>query len=1136
MPSRKLDQSLASVLDKAYPQAIEIRNTIQSFIDDKILIRSRPSLTTKKVLDYHEHPRADQKITLSEICAFIEAWSDFLFKQKLIEEPIWEHEDSEFLFGLNNEKRILKYEDLKGLFQRALHLVQTIIDLNAEEEVVLEKEEKREEVAAVEKEERPTGMPVLPIGGREEEKKKAEEREGVPHEEIDDIKRMSASMRREQLRIQEAVLYAIANQAGIPIDIIRKQLSAQVSQITLAALYRLPPEDLEGSLLDVTKKMRIYRDILRNTEVIALTQRMILDYQKQAKGPEKDQVKEKTDKIRPQDILEEIERRETDVIQNKEYQKSVADLLTLYHMPTGRLEQTLREMLRSAGIPESDVVQIIARTRAYALSRKRLDASIPGSIQQFLLPIIGERGIQKLTEAFGDADSLAEIFEVFVEKVQIDWNIRTRQTAILFSSTDIPPELVTQVSSLIRAYGERSVGYAFMLSSRQISEKKKEVEDLIREEPNETKRQTFREELDALLRAEVLRAQLLQDTIAQTTNPFVRTSINEGLGVGLATKTETLITEQVEPTEDVVFILQSHDLPETWRISWEEVSEVPYAAQPVRQGPSTSTFTWDSLKYRLAMIRAQQIGGVAAGSEELHKVVETSKKLQRLATLMQRARILRVILTVLSAILPHILLFIIALSGALALSSLFQGTAQAAPAAADAVKSAYSRTTSGISNTLRSAKLQKPSFLGTGTGVHTELAPSTPFSLGTFFTNLFGASTATIAGTTAVAGLGVFTVVVSMSQTSSFLADTKGTIPLESEYIAVTKSATSTVPFDNPTTNHLPNEAAEQSVPISYSITIQPEEGATLTQVRFTDTTKDTARGPNYNDLVRPPVYDVVVYQGPQIPYANTAPPIQNGVEYPGGTSDITIGPEDTYTITYTVNLRPEFRDSLLVNTIRVRATVQIPGEDGEVTTRDEETGTSLTIRIGNPPILPVVQYAKTLAQAIYDNDPADKQSVTGVDFNSGLTEGLIQDGFENVVGILRASAQNFTYLQCVGFVQAVEQGTGSYLQGVGKAASYATVPVPGYTFYPNGSGSPPIPGDLAVFTGGGSSAGHIGLISEVNAVSDPSAPFFFRLIDANWNLKGIVRGSNEIPESPLYASNTSIAGILNFAGYLRRD
>ncbi len=97
-----------------------------------------------------------------------------------------------------------------------------------------------------------------------------------------------------------------------------------------------------------------------------------------------------------------------------------------------------------------------------------------------------------------------------------------------------------------------------------------------------------------------------------------------------------------------------------------------------------------------------------------------------------------------------------------------------------------------------------------------------------------------------------------------------------------------------------------------------------------------------------------------------------------------------------------------------------------------------------------------------------------------------------------RRSATAFTYLQCVGFVQGVELGTGSSLSGR-NAKDYCSGSVPsGYARFTNAGALRP--GDAVVYTGG--TWGHIATVIEVGS---NKAGSWFRLAEANWGRSGSI-------------------------------
>ncbi len=1142
MPSDTLYSDLKPVFNDSLIQALEIRDTIQHFLDDKNLVKNRSSLTTQRILDYSKHKPVGKKIELPEIIGLLRSWSLLLFKYKVTNDILWEEEDSDYYFGLNDEKRILRYGDLVALLKKALEISQTIIDIvysKPEEEVRTTQE-------PVHNDEPPAGgaaeiapLSIPKVSKKDEEEKSSPKIESDTQEKIDNLKAISSSIRREQLRIQQSVLLAISSETGIPIGDVQKMLSSDVSRLASASIYDLSTQELGDSLLNVTKKMQIYRDILRNPILIAKTQELIKQHGTKA------------NQTTPQSVLTSIEKEEEVLVKTQEYKEQVEVLKAStpqgipLSLPTKQYEQLISEILSKSGIPESDVAQVLSRVKAYSIARKNIDPSNWDGVESLLLPILGESGYNKAVLVFGNAEELGEVFQLLITKRQKDWRDKVSQVAILHSSTDIPVELTDEISQLIYEYGEEAVGYAFYFSKNQITDKHQYYKDLLSRE----KGSIYEKEIQALQKAAELQSLLVSQAQENTNNTYARKVFNQYLHANLSTDQSFVDLQQQAYTDDSIFYIPNGDVGAYELLDWESISDTPFAEQETITVETPPEVFWDHLQYNLASSTQARTQNLSAKHSQLRTALSVATKAKKVADAANKAKVIATIvkatITFILPMLPYILLGLGALTLALSIIGALKSLApKTTTVASTHAKDAFSNISTKASQSVKSigSGAKKALF---SRPINTNVAPSTPITLSNIFSQLSTITTPVVAGTTAVGSILGATIIYSNIQSSSFLMNMNGGVETESQYIEVIKSASSPeIDFDNKATKHLPNKAAEDSVPILYKITIKPQKGATLKSVSFTDTTKVVSKGPNYNDTVNPPVYDIITRTGDQVPFIDAEPEIVNGEMFPSGESSITITPDQEYVIAYTIKLNPSYVDSLLTNTFRMKATVELSGKDG-TTTQEEETGTSLTIRIGNPPELPGVQYAKSLAQAIYDNDP-DKTPDTSLadvklaDFDNGLTQGLINDGFENVVGTLRRSASYsalYPYLQCVGFVRAIQEGIGYTLPGVEEAQLYASVEVPGYTFHPiedyPSNDSAPVPGDLAIMTGG--SAGHIGFISEVSSPEDTSSPYFFRIIDANWNFKGMVRGSNEIPESRLYASNAAIDG-LRYAGFLRKD
>lgn len=1169
MASRRIPTSeyasIQAVIRTDLPEATYIRGIIQEFIDDPLLVTSGKSVVSRKVYDYAKNPSTPKEIEypLKRIQDYLFKWSEFLFKEHLIDSPIWLQEDTEYNFGLNDEKPILKFSDLMRLFQKALVTSQTMIGLSnrknvsSEDQVAEATIEDSDYDKNVSLNIRVPSLGSTGGGGKKskdtsprKQETKSSEQPSIS-EKAQRLVSMSSSIRRERLRIQESVISAIAAETGIDREFVHSMLSEDISKVTGVIFNSLDPNDLQDTMLNVTKKMNIYRDILRNTEIISRTQVLINEFQKKQPVLKRKEATEKIASKKPEDVLVAIQKEEENVTADASYQNAVKNMSSSFSMDIDQFEQVLKDTLRNNGngLSEIEILNIVARTKAYALSRKNINTVGSSDIENFLLPILGESGFQKVYTLVGGEENIAEIIEVLIEKTQIDWKNRTQRSAILFSDPNLPQELTSEILFLHKTYGERVVGYSLLLSPRDLSTKRKYIETLMDQETDGQKLSIFQQELRALAEAQDLQTSLLQNVETYQDNPFVRKTYTQAIHVELSRDWKLLKSEYDEITDDSVFLIQKFDYDDTTQIPWEEVSNVPYRVTtyylydyPVQQEASQ-----DSLRYRLASTSEQRFSQTMHGLQRYQKVLQLAKKTKTLVETAKKIRILQAVITFVLNFWLAILALLAAIALVAAVISIVNQIATyfSSGVTSEAAKDIATSTTTNVSKSIKS--------FGSGGGkslfsptYSARVAPSLPLSLSTFFSHVAAATPGTVAAAGAITSVAVGSAYMVYVQTSSFLTD-RGNIPdvLESKYVSVKKGAGPAIEndfkFDNVATHHLKNEVVWDSKPIKYTITIEPTasvSGTTvaLKNISFTDTMKITSRGPNYNDLVSPPVYDVVVYQGNDLDFSDKDPNFENGIKYPVGDSDISIAPGSTYKIVYTLNTKPEYDDSLIVNTVRVSVTAEITQKDGTITTTTEETGKTLTLRVGNPPALPSVQYAKSLAQAIYDNDPDIKEDVKISDFPAGLSDGLENDGFGNVLGTLRGSAEQFGKLQCVGFAVALEEGMGFTLPiGFGTAQGYRNIrPESGYTFHEGTSDGFPEPGDYVIMAGG--TAGHIGMFSEVTAPSDPNAPFFYRIIDANWNLKGGVRGSNEIPESEVYSSDITIAGFLNYAGFLRRN
>lgn len=921
---------LAGYFSRYKDESEKIRDVIQHFIDDKNLVRNRPSLTTERVLGYDKDPQRDPLLSLDVILAYLKQWSDLLFENGYTETRIWEDEDSEYKFGLSNEKRILKYGDLAELFSKALEVSQIVVTIAFSQEKEKEKEEKPEVVKPEEEvtkeEEKKAGI-VLPVKRKKEEEKDEEKLK----KQFETVKDVSASMRREHLRIQESVLYAISSETGIPIDTVRTLLSEDVSRLTSASLFGLSSEDLQGTLLNVSKKMELYRDILRNPEVIAKTQLLL-----------KQNATEKSKQTSPQAVLQAIQKEEESVVADPKYVEQVEQLKISFSLSTDQYETSLQNALKTGGIPESDVVRALSRAQAYALARKNVSSSNWLDIKDLLLPILGQELYGKAVSYFGNEEALSESFEILITKTQMDWKERTQKIALLHTSTHIPIQLTDEVAQLIHEYGDISVGYAFYLSRSEINERHKHFSDLLKNEKNTV----FEKELLALENALKLQG-ILTENLKGIDNKQAREVYNKYLNIELILS-QKIIDGQTEVfTDDTVFFIPKNDISSVQLIEWEEIESVPYINQPELPIQIPQTTREDALNYRLAASSQARQLNLPPKYKQMKNALGLAKKAKGIIDALNRFKIIISVLSaIFSAILPLLPLILAAVSvialGAKVVNFLRGVFAANNAEIASTAKGAFSKFSVG---TAKAAKAYGGGAKSALFSPAAEGALAQPTTASTSLLAKFGSLSIPAASVGTTAGIAIGgTMMVVVLQTSSFLMEAPEELLIEEEHILVTKTAESPqVPWLEGSDKRLPNTAAQNGAPIKYTITVQPEKDQTLQEVKFTDTTKVVARGPNYDDTINPPNLETVRYtDGFNI--SDATPPLQNNVEYPEGTSDITINANETFTITYTLNLKPEYRDSLVSNTIQVKGKTK----DGV----EQQVSRVLTIKVGNPPKL----------------------------------------------------------------------------------------------------------------------------------------------------------------------------------------
>lgn len=143
-------------------------------------------------------------------------------------------------------------------------------------------------------------------------------------------------------------------------------------------------------------------------------------------------------------------------------------------------------------------------------------------------------------------------------------------------------------------------------------------------------------------------------------------------------------------------------------------------------------------------------------------------------------------------------------------------------------------------------------------------------------------------------------------------------------------------------------------------------------------------------------------------------------------------------------------------------------------------------------------------------------QSVTSSNIRQGLACLAAKAISPESISIIERSASSFTYLQCVGFVQAAIACSGGSLQGA-NACGYIGDVAPGWKFVRGTVGARP--GDPVVFNSSGTCSdgapGHIGIMT-----SDAGA--LVCLTDANQVCNGCVAQNNCLPKT-------------NMAGFLKK-
>lgn len=201
-----------------------------------------------------------------------------------------------------------------------------------------------------------------------------------------------------------------------------------------------------------------------------------------------------------------------------------------------------------------------------------------------------------------------------------------------------------------------------------------------------------------------------------------------------------------------------------------------------------------------------------------------------------------------------------------------------------------------------------------------------------------------------------------------------------------------------------------------------------------------------------------------------------------------------------------------LVNTIRLDAGSALQQVATELLCDDDSAGAEVGTEIKSAGSS-VASCANCLAKYLAE---CYGQSVTSSNIAQGLSCLAAKAISPESISLIQRSASSFTYLQCVGFVQAAIACAGGSLQGA-NACSYIGNVAPGWRFVQGTVGA--TPGDPIVFnssgTCSGGAPGHIGIMT-----SDAGA--LICLTDANQVCNGCVAQNNCLPKT-------------NMAGFLKK-
>lgn len=146
--------------------------------------------------------------------------------------------------------------------------------------------------------------------------------------------------------------------------------------------------------------------------------------------------------------------------------------------------------------------------------------------------------------------------------------------------------------------------------------------------------------------------------------------------------------------------------------------------------------------------------------------------------------------------------------------------------------------------------------------------------------------------------------------------------------------------------------------------------------------------------------------------------------------------------------------------------------------------------------------------------------NIDNTDFYNGSISCMTDKGVDSSVAeIVRDSAQDHQYYQCVGHALAISRYLGTPLRGAETGAQYAQIPVPGYRFTTDVAGAEP--GDFLIFKATANDPyGHIALI--INTEYESAGLLQLVVSDANSDYHGLVRIN-----ASYHSNNPSIAGIL---------